>query len=93
MAKQVLRGVIGDRASTVEKDAKDPKSALQEWAQAQGQPPPLYVEVSREGPSHAPLFEIEARLASGQTARAKGGSKREVEKTAAKALLDRVADT
>lgn len=93
VAKQVLLGVIGDRASTVEKDAKDPKSALQEWAQAQGQPPPLYVEVSREGPSHAPLFEIEARLASGQTARAKGGSKREVEKTAAKALLDRVADT
>ena len=86
-AKTVLLAIVGDRAMTVERDAKDPKSALQEWVQAKGQHPPEYREVSREGPPHAPVFTIEVRLASGETARAQGGSKREVEKEAAKALL------
>ncbi len=86
-AKSVLLEIIGDRAATVDRDAKDPKSALQEWAQAKGQTPPEYLEIRREGPPHAPTFTIEARLSSGETARASGGAKREVEKAAAKALL------
>ena len=90
VTKDVLLAIIGDRASTVAEDAKDPKSALQEWAQAKGQPPPAYVEIAREGPPHAPIFSIEARLTTGEAARAQGGSKREVEKAAAKALLERI---
>ena len=90
-AKQVLLGIIGDRAATVDRDAKDPKSALQEWAQGKGQPPPVYVEIARDGPPHAPVFTIEARLTSGESARSTGGAKREVEKAAAKALLSKVA--
>ncbi len=93
VAKSVLLDIIGDRATKVDRDAKDPKSALQEWAQAKGQSPPEYVELKREGPPHAPLFTIEARLASGETARAQGGSKREVEKSAAKALLEKLGRT
>ncbi len=89
-AKGTLLAIIGDRASKVDRDAKDPKSALQEWAQAKGQPPPEYVEIKREGPPHAPVFTIEARLSTGEAATAVGGSKREVEKSAAKDLLQKL---
>ena len=90
-AKEVLLRVIGDRAATVAEDAKDPKSALQEWAQGRGDPPPEYIEISRDGPPHAPVFTIEARLADGASARAEGRVKREVEKAAARALLASVS--
>ncbi|MXQ08549.1 ribonuclease III [Alphaproteobacteria bacterium GH1-50] len=89
-AKAVLLKIIGDRAATVAEDAKDPKSALQEWAQGRGEAPPDYVEIARKGPPHAPVFTIEARLADGRAARAEGTVKREVEKAAAKALLGQV---
>ena len=89
-AKKVLLAIVGDRAATVAEDAKDPKSALQEWAQARGEPPPDYVEIGRDGPPHAPVFRIEVRLSGGEAASAEGRVKREVEKAAAKALLKRL---
>ena len=70
----------------------DAKSALQEWAQARGEAPPVYVEISREGPPHAPVFTIEVRLADGNAARAKAGSKRAGEQAAAQSLLARVSE-
>ena len=42
--------------------AADPKSALQEWAQGRGLPLPCYIERSRSGPDHAPVFESEVRI-------------------------------
>ncbi|MDJ1017340.1 MAG: ribonuclease III [Paracoccaceae bacterium] len=89
-AKRVLLEVLGDRVDTVAVDAKDPKSALQEWAQGKGEPPPEYRELSREGPPHAPVFTIEARMRNGLTETAVGSVKREVEKAAASALLRRL---
>ena len=82
----VLR-LWGDRIGAVDEDARDAKTALQEWAQARGMQPPSYVEVSRDGPDHAPHFTISAQLANGQAAEAKAGSKRQAEQAAAKALL------
>lgn len=90
-ARDVVRALWGDRVSKVEPDARDSKTALQEWAQAHGGPPPSYEEVGRTGPDHAPIFVIEARLHSGETARAKASSKRAAQQMAAKALLDQVA--
>ena len=87
-AKALILSLWGARLTTVEADARDPKTALQEWAQARKLPPPKYVEVARSGPDHAPQFTIEAQLANGRTARAEAGSKRQAEQTAAKALLD-----
>ena len=43
------------RIASVETDARDAKTSLQEWAQARGFPPPEYVETHREGPDHAPV--------------------------------------
>lgn len=78
------------RITQVDTDARDAKTALQEWAQAKGDPPPTYTELNRDGPPHAPVFTIEARLADGQCAKAEAKSKRIAEQAAAKALLDRI---
>ena len=86
-ARRVVVRLWGDRIGRVEDDARDAKTALQEWAQARGEEPPDYVETGREGPDHAPVFTIEARLAGGRRATARAGSKREAEQSAARALL------
>ena len=90
-AQRVILKAWGDRVSKVEDDARDPKTALQEWAQAQGQNPPNYVEISRDGPDHAPEFTIAAQLQSGQSAQARAASKRKAEQAAAAALLAQVS--
>jgi ribonuclease-3 len=86
-AKDMVLRLWGNRIGAVEDDARDAKTALQEWAQARAMPPPSYIELSRDGPDHAPIFVIEVRLEDGQSAKAKAGSKRQAEQAAAKALL------
>jgi ribonuclease-3 len=90
-AKALVLRLWEPRIASVREDARDAKTALQEWAQARGQTPPAYVELGREGPDHAPLFTIEARLADGTSARAKAASKRQAEQAAARALLATVS--
>lgn len=88
-AEMILR-LWGSRIHQVETDARDAKTSLQEWAQARGQKVPIYVEVSRSGPDHAPVFTIAARLQDGTEAQATAGSKRQAEQAAAKALLEQL---
>ncbi len=90
VAREMILRLWGERVSTVQQDARDPKTSLQEWAQARGMTPPAYVETARSGPDHAPVFTIEVRLASGQKADATAGSKRKAEQEAAAALLAQV---
>lgn len=90
VAKTVVLRLWGERIGAVEADARDAKTALQEWAQARGQVPPAYAELGREGPDHAPVFTVEVRLASGEAASAKAGAKRQAEQAAARALLERL---
>ncbi len=66
---------------------QDPKTALQEWAQAQNLPLPKYEIVEREGPDHAPEFTIEVVVEGHEAAQAKGPSRRATEKKAAALLL------
>ncbi len=89
-ARDVVLRLWGRRVESVDEDARDPKTALQEWAQARGLAPPSYREVARSGPDHAPKFTIAAELSSGERAEATAGSKRRAEQTAAKSLLDRL---
>ncbi len=89
-ARGMILRLWGDRVGRVEADARDAKTALQEWAQARGQVPPVYVEIAREGPDHAPVFTIEVRLAGGESERSSAGAKRQAEQAAAKALLARL---
>ena len=89
-ARNLVLRLWGARVGQVEPDARDAKTALQEWAQARGMPPPDYVEAARSGPDHAPVFTVAARLASGEEEQALAGSKRQAEQQAARALLARL---
>ena len=89
-ARDLVLRLWTDRVGRVEADARDPKTALQEWAQARGLPPPAYVETAREGPPHQPVFTITAQLATGEEHSATAGSKRLAEQAAARALLARL---
>jgi ribonuclease III len=89
-AQALVLHLWGSRISEVESDARDPKTALQEWAQARGLPPPRYIEAARSGPDHQPLFTVAVQLESGEKAEAKAGSKRIAEQQAARELLARL---
>ncbi|MBR3370097.1 MAG: ribonuclease III [Rhodobacteraceae bacterium] len=89
-ARDMVLRLWGARIASVKDDARDPKTALQEWAQARGQTTPVYVERDRSGPPHAPVFTIEVQLSDGATAQASAGSKRQAEQKAAHLLLDRL---
>ncbi len=67
----------------------DPKTSLQEWAQARGLEPPSYTELERVGPDHAPSFKIAVRLAGFAVADGTGASKRIAEQKAAEKFLVR----
>ncbi|MEM7444666.1 MAG: ribonuclease III [Pseudomonadota bacterium] len=69
---------------------QDPKTALQEWAQARGLPLPHYETTGREGPDHAPSFTVAASVKGWPSASAEGASKREAAKLAARALLTKL---
>lgn len=89
-AQAMILRLWGKRIASVEEDSKDAKTALQEWAQGRGLPPPAYVETARSGPDHQPVFTIEVRLETGETAEATAGSKRSAEQTAAQTLLQKL---
>jgi ribonuclease-3 len=89
-ARAAILRLWGARINNVADDARDAKTALQEWAQARGEVPPQYVEIDRSGPDHQPVFTIEVRLASGPSEIATAGSKRHAEQAAATALLKKV---
>lgn len=90
-ARDMVLRLWGDRIRRVEADARDPKTALQEWVQARGGKPPAYVLVDRSGPDHAPVFTIAARLETGEEAQASAGSKRQAEQAAARKLLEQLS--
>jgi ribonuclease III len=68
---------------------RDPKTVLQEWAQARGLPTPTYREVARIGPDHSPEFRVAVELKSFAPAEGSGRSKRVAEQAAAAAMLTR----
>lgn len=69
---------------------RDPKTALQEWAQGQGLPLPSYRTVSTQGPAHKPHFKVEVSVKGIETVAAEGASKQAAERAAAAALLEAI---
>lgn len=76
----------------LDRDMRDPKTTLQEWAQARkgNRATPVYSITAREGPDHAPHFVVEVRVEGLTPEAGEGRSKREAEQAAAKAMLDRL---
>ena len=67
---------------------RHPKSALQEWAAAHRRKPPVYEQVERSGPEHAPRFTVRVTVRHAGEATGTGASKQEAETAAARALLE-----
>ncbi len=68
---------------------QDAKTALQEWSQGQGRPPPCYRIIERQGPDHKPEFKVEVSLPDLATSMGRGASKKVAEREAALAMLVR----
>lgn len=71
---------------------RDPKTVLQEWAQARGLGLPEYVLVDTSGPEHALRFTIAAKIAGYEAATATASSKQRAQEQAAARLLETVAE-
>jgi ribonuclease III len=65
----------------------DPKTRLQEWAQAKGLGLPVYEVIKREGPDHEPLFTVQVTIARFESFQGKGSSRRLAERVAAHLFL------
>ena len=68
----------------------DPKSSLQEEAQARGLPLPLYREAGASGPDHHPRWAFVVIWDGKEVARGEGVSKREAQQQAARRALVRL---
>ena len=58
---------------------RDPKTALQEWAQGLGKPLPRYETLGMEGPPHDPSFQVAVTVEGLPRAIGRGPSKRMAE--------------
>ena len=88
-AREVVAKAWTARMHAPRRPLRDPKTALQEWAQGRGKPTPVYREISRTGPAHAPVFVIAVEVEDLSPAEATGASKRIAEQSAAQAFLER----
>jgi len=88
-AAKLVERLWGERMRTPVRPLRDPKTILQEWAQARGLPTPTYREVERTGPQHDPEFRVAVVLPGREGAEGLGRSKRAAEQAAAAAMLTR----
>lgn len=86
---KLVERLWGERMRAPVRPLRDPKTMLQEWAQARGLPTPAYREVERTGPHHDPEFRVAVTLPDREPAEGRGRSKRAAEQAAAEALLKR----
>jgi ribonuclease-3 len=70
--------------------AANPKGALQEKLQADGENPPAYRCVSETGPAHARVYEVVVEWQGRELGRGQGASKKEAETRAAQAALEAI---
>jgi ribonuclease III len=88
-AAALVEQLWGARLRTPARPLRDPKTVLQEWAQARGLPTPSYREIARTGPHHDPEFRVAVELPEFPPAEGMGRSKRAAEQAAAAAMLTR----
>jgi ribonuclease III len=78
-----------ERMRKLRRPSRDPKTVLQEWAQGNGLPTPVYREIERTGPHHDPQFRVAVELPGLAPAEGVGGNKRAAEKVAASVMIAR----
>ena len=88
-AADLVTRAFGERMRAPTRPLRDPKTLLQEWAQARGLATPNYAELARSGPDHAPEFTVAVTIERYAAIEAKGPSKRIAEQAAAAAFIER----
>ncbi len=88
-ASSLVANAFTARLRAPSRPLRDPKTMLQEWAQARALATPTYREVARSGPDHAPQFTVLVAVERHATAEAKGPSKRAAEQAAAASFMQR----
>ena len=89
-ARRFVAGHWTERMNAAVAPPKDPKTALQEWAQGRGRPLPTYRLVRTDGPPHQPVFTVAVAVEGAAEEVASGASKRLAEASAAALLLARL---
>lgn len=79
---------LEESQESILEEIHDPKSLLQEWAQAQKLGAPQYVTLSATGPDHAKVFEVEVRIQGTAYGQGHGSSKHVAAHVAAQAALE-----
>ncbi len=88
----IERHVIGDAAALdiAIPGVNDYKSALQNLAQSRRLPQPRYTIVQSDGPEHAKIFTVEARVGAAWVSKAEGSSKKLASQRAARMILEQL---
>jgi ribonuclease III len=71
---------------------RDPKTSLQEWAQARGRALPRYTMMQIEGPPHRRVFTVSVEVDGAEPCSGTGMSRRAAETNAAAVLLARLEE-
>jgi ribonuclease-3 len=86
-ARDLIERSFQELLAAPRRPLRDPKSALQEWAQGRGLPTPTYTVVEQTGPDHAPKFRVMVKVKGADGELGHGTSKRIAEQAAARSLL------
>jgi ribonuclease-3 len=87
-ASKVVERFLEASAATLDFDAADAKSRLQESIQGAGRPAPVYRVSEESGPDHDKRFTVEVLIDGEVAARGHGRSKKSAELDAARRALD-----
>ncbi|GAB4453579.1 MAG: ribonuclease III [Anaerolineales bacterium] len=91
--EEFVNPILDDIQEYILDEIQDPKSRLQEWAQAEKLGTPQYVTVSAKGPDHAKEFEVEVRIQGVTYGRGRGSSKGVAARIAAQTALEALGIT
>jgi ribonuclease III len=91
VAEAFVRCFWDARVAAAAEPPRDPKTSLQEWAQARGRPLPVYTMERVEGPPHRRRFTVSVVVEGAEPSTGSGTSRRAAEVDAAAALLARLA--
>ncbi len=91
-ARGVVERVILSLAAEREEadEFKNFKALLQEFAQAEGLPQPVYVTIATDGPEHEKTFVVEARIGPMHDAQGSGPTKKSASQIAARLLYEQL---
>ncbi len=87
IVKKLILELWREHIHNIDRNLIDPKSFLQEWTLKKYKKLPEYKTLSKKGPDHEPIFEIELKFMNYKKAFSKARSIKEAEKLAAESFI------